>query len=125
MDNCVTIRHVFIMERLALMTHQFVLCIGVVHCSGAVVYSMRVYVHHPWGYKECILCTCVKSCVCPHGPLVGENARAVFCSPSVTGLNPSTLPPTCLEVVVTVSNTQDTLLTHPLLTLTLTCLLCG
>ena len=29
-DNCVTVRHVFIMERLALMIHSFVLCIVLV-----------------------------------------------------------------------------------------------
>ena len=58
MDNCVTVRHVFIMERLTLMTYQFVLCIGGVHCSGAVVYGMGVYVHHPWGYKQCVLFMC-------------------------------------------------------------------
>ena len=47
MENCVTVRHVFIMERLALMIYSFVLCIVVVHCSGAVVYSIGVY--HHWG----------------------------------------------------------------------------
>ena len=35
-DNCVTVRHVFIMERPALMIYEFVLCIWVVHCSGAL-----------------------------------------------------------------------------------------
>ena len=49
MDNYVMVRHVFIMERLALMTYSFVLCSRVVHCCGAVVYSMGVYVHHHWG----------------------------------------------------------------------------
>ena len=40
MDNCMMVRHIFIMERLALMIYRFVLGIGVVHCSVAVVYSM-------------------------------------------------------------------------------------
>ena len=37
--DCMTVRRVFIMERLALMIYKYVLCIGVVHCSGAVVFS--------------------------------------------------------------------------------------
>ena len=37
------------------------------HCSGAVVYSMLVYAHHPWGYQQCAFFTCVKSCA-PHLP---------------------------------------------------------
>ena len=55
MDNCMMVRHVFIMERLALMIYRFVLCTGVVHCSGAVIYSMGVYIHHHWGYQQCAL----------------------------------------------------------------------
>ena len=57
MDNCVMVRHVFIMERLALMIYSFILCIGVVHGSGAVVYSMGVYVI----YQQCVFFTFVKS----------------------------------------------------------------
>ena len=64
MDNCVMVRHVLIVERLALMIYWFVLCIGVVHCSGAVVYSMGIYVHHHWGYQKCVFFMCVKSCAC-------------------------------------------------------------
>lgn len=29
--NCMTVKHVFIMEQLALMIYRFFLCIGVVH----------------------------------------------------------------------------------------------
>ena len=63
MDNCVIVRHIFIMEQLALMIYYFVLCTGVVHCSGAVTHSMGVYVHHYWGYQQCVFFTCVKSCL--------------------------------------------------------------
>ena len=48
-DNCMTVRHVFIM---ALMIYWFVLCIGVVHCSDAGVYSVGIYVRHHWGYQQ-------------------------------------------------------------------------
>ena len=68
MDNCETVRHVFIMERLALMIYSFVLCMGVVHCSGAVVSSIGVYIYHHMGYQQYVFFTCVKSCARTHPP---------------------------------------------------------
>ena len=68
-------RNVLIMERLALVMYQFLLCIGVVVVRG------------------CVFFPCIKSSIWesrhppPHPPLVGGNARAVFCSHSVIGLN--------------------------------------
>ena len=69
-----TVRHVFIMEWLALMIYYF-LCIVVVHgslCSPSL------------GHQKCVFFLCVKTCARMHGPLVGGNPRAAFCSQSVT-----------------------------------------
>ena len=79
MDNCVKVRHVFIMERLALMNYLFVLCIVAVHWSllspSQVLSAVRVlYVRQKLPLS---------------GPLVGENARAVFCPQSVTDCIPA------------------------------------
>ena len=56
---------------------------------GVVVHSLGIYVYYHRGYQKCLFFTCVKNCACAHspsfhGPLVGANARAIFCSQSVT-----------------------------------------
>ena len=77
MENCVTVRHVFIMERLALMIYWIVFSTAVVHCCGALVYCMGVHVHHHWGYQQCVFFTCSKV-IWRHKSKTLSHDRAVF-----------------------------------------------
>ena len=42
MDNCITVRHIVLWSGLLWWFINFFVCIGIVHCSGAVVYILVV-----------------------------------------------------------------------------------
>ena len=80
MDNCVTVRHVFIMERLALMY------INLFYALGLCIVLVQLFT--AWEFTFTItgaMSSVCSLCASKVAPLVGENARAIFCSQSVTG----------------------------------------
>ena len=81
MDNYVMVRHVFIMERLALMIYQFVLCIVLEQLFIAWEFTFTITGAIS---SACSLRVAKVVRVPPHGPLVGEDARAIFYSQSIT-----------------------------------------
>ena len=55
------------------------------HCCCAFEFTFTIT-----GHQKCMLFTCVKNCACVRGPLVGGNARGIFCSQSVTDCSRTT-----------------------------------